>query len=243
MYPHWMPDSQRVVFARSTPKPNVFDSDGSRLYVVDIKTGNVSPLFSQHAAHCSHAFPAVSPDGQRIAYVVTHCPGWDLHHNGTRLVVSNIDGTNARLASPGGPTEVDLQNDGRITPISQKAPTWSPDGKFVAHWEGVEMIWLSQFNKSATPDPKRDELITQTFHVWVAAIDGGSRQVAGKGDDPSWSADGRLTRSYPDPQHSPPGIVIMIQSSGGGWEELPIVPPGTMDCGRFDWARTSFRVL
>merc|ERR1740121_2699888 len=44
MYPHWMPDSQRVVFARSSPKPDVFDSDDSRLYVVNIRTGKVSLL-------------------------------------------------------------------------------------------------------------------------------------------------------------------------------------------------------
>merc|ERR1712070_254932 len=147
------------------------------------------------------------------------CAGWDRHHNGTRLMVSNIDGTDERLASPGGPTEVDLQNDGRITPYSQKVPAWSPDGKYVAHWEGVEMTWLSKFNKTGQPDPQRDELITETFHVWISDIDGGSRRNAGKGDDPAWSADGRVARCYPDPHHSPPGIVVMIGSAGGTWTE------------------------
>lgn len=39
---------------------------------------------------------------------------------------------------------------------------------------------------------------TATFHVWAVSEDGKARRKSGRGDDPTWSPDGFLTRVFPD---------------------------------------------
>ena len=56
-----------------------------------------------------------------------------------RIWTSNLDGTNARLVSNPKTTTMKIK-----APIEQK-PSWSHDGKWIAHWEGVEMIHMSKF--------------------------------------------------------------------------------------------------
>ena len=153
---------------------------------------------------------------------------------------------------------MDLQGDGCITPITQKVPAWSPDGNFVAHWEGVEMSFLSHF--TGVPDPQRDMLITQGnvgqggsylgWRVWSVRVAGagagagaGKKVDEGNGDDPVWAPDSRLTRAYPAQTPSNPGggPMVMIQSEphGVSWQELPIMAPDTPSWGRFAWRSTS----
>ena len=83
-----------------------------------------------------------------------------------RVWTSDLDGTNARLASN---PESDYHEKIKA-PIEQKVPSWSPDGKWIAHWEGVEMIHMSKF--TGKNDPQRDQMIASTFHVWVVSRDG-----------------------------------------------------------------------
>ena len=84
-----------------------------------------------------------------------------------------LDGTKAKLVS--GP-EQGYHKDLNL-PFEQKVPAWSPDGKWIAHWEGVEMIHMSRF--TGKPNPKRDQMIVNTFHVWIVGENGGGRRRIG----------------------------------------------------------------
>ena len=48
--------------------------------------------------------------------------------------------------------------------------------------EGVEMTRMSRF--TGIQDPKRDQFIAATFHVWVVGRDGKGKRKVGSGDDP-----------------------------------------------------------
>ncbi len=78
---------------------------------------------------------------------------------------------------------------------------------------------------------KRDQQISATFHVWVVRVGTKQRRRIGRGDDPTWSPDGFVTRAFPDPQRGGPKIMIETES---GEKELPIVPK-KRNCGRFTW--------
>ncbi len=139
--------------------------------------------------------------------------------------MSNLDGSSAKLISS-PPKE---QDENLKLPIEQKVPTWSPDGKWIAHWEGVEMIHMSPY--TGIKNPKRDQQISSTFNVWVVSSDGTHRRKVGRGDDPTWSPDGFVTRAFPDRERGGPKIMIETKSVE---KELPIVPPKT-NWGRFAW--------
>jgi len=163
--------------------------------------------------------PAVSPDGTKVAFVSNRSGQF-------RIWLSNLDGSHARPISPAA-AELDEKLQ---LPIAQKVPSWSPDGRWIAHWEGVEMDHLSRFTGRA--DPQRDALIEGTWNVWVVGSDGKNKRKAGHGDDPIWSPDGFLTRSFPDQTKG--GANVMIETKDG-WKELPILPPRTTRYGRFTW--------
>jgi hypothetical protein len=162
--------------------------------------------------------PVVSPQGDRIAFVSNRS-------GNMRIWVSDLDGSNAVLISP---PETEY-HEAIKAPIEQKVPAWSPDGKWIAHWEGVEMVHLSQFTGAANRE--RDRMIAATFHVWVVGSDGQNRRKVGRGDDPTWSPDGFVTRAFPDPRKGGPKVMIETRS---GEKELPIVPHGR-NWGRFAW--------
>eukprot|EP00937_MAST-01D_sp_MAST-1D-sp2_P007665 g7665.t1 len=222
---------------------------GHRLYTVDVRTAAQAPLFAPGARPAGSwaSMPSLAPGGARVAFV-----GSQNSTDTPRLWIAEADGTRAAPASPGA-TSVDLQGDGCVTPISQKVPAWSPDGDFVAHWEGVEMSYLSHF--TGIPDPQRDQLITQGntarggsypgWRVWSVRLAGGagSKVDAGNGDDPAWAPDSRLARAYPAQTPSNPGggPLVMIQTAphGVSWQELPIMAPNTPAWGRFAWRSTS----
>ncbi len=86
-----------------------------------------------------------------------------------------------------------------LADIEQKVPAWSPDGKLIAYWAGVELS-----------DPRT----TLPRHVWVMNADGThQRQLVG-GDDPNWS---------------PPGEFIIHSMLQGGRPALGIVRPDGND--------------
>lgn len=225
--PTWMPDSQRVVFDRRHPSTDPKDDrSDSQLFVVDTQSMKEQPLFAGDHPGYADFSSSVSPDGSQLAFVS--------NRSGlARVYLASVDGSDAKELSS-GPTSIDLQGDGRITPIEQKVPSLSPDGRYVAHWEGVEMIYLSQF--TGITDPVRDQLITETWHVWIVDVATGERHEAGKGDDPIWSPDGRVSRAYPDPAKGGPTVQIQSAPGADTWQELPILPFGTKNWGRFSWA-------
>ena len=219
--PSWLPDSKHVVWMVSTSNKGAKDpAANSQLRIMNTETMESRPLFSDaQQIKFSNAMPVVSPRGGKVAFVSNRSGSY-------RIWLSNLDGSDAKPISP-VPSEKDETLD---LPIEQKVPSWSPDGKWIAHWEGVEMIHMSRFTEKQ--DPKRDQLIAATFHVWVVGSDGQGKRKAGRGDDPNWSPDGFVTRSFPDPKRG--GANVMIEGKSD-WRELSILPAGTTRYGRFTW--------
>lgn len=219
--PSWLPDSKHVVWMVSLPADSSQDpAANSQLRIMNTETMESRRLFSDSVqTQFSNAMPVVSPHGKQVAFVSNRSGSY-------RVWLSNLDGGDARLLSP-----VSNEIDETLNlPIEQKVPAWSPDGKWIAHWEGVEMIHMGRFTGKS--NPQRDALIEATFHVWVVGSDGKRKRRIGRGDDPNWSPDGFVTRSFPDPKKG--GANVMIEGKKG-WRELPILPKGTTRYGRFSW--------
>jgi Tol biopolymer transport system component len=237
LVPSWLPDSRHIVWMTLTPEDESFGAgllrvvwmvsrlgkkpaEIGRLRIMDTETGQSRPLFREaEQPKVSNLMPAVSPDGTKVAFVSNRGGRF-------RIWSSNLDGSAAEPVSP-----LSAEADERLRlPIEQKVPSWSPDGRWLAHWEGVEMDHMSPFTGKS--DPQRDALIEGTWNVWIVGRDGKGKRMAGHGDDPNWSPDGFLTRSFPD--KSKGGAKVMVQTEDG-WRELPIVPPKTLRYGRFTW--------
>jgi len=219
--PSWLPDSKHVVWMDSKPGKGAQDpAANSQLRIMNTETMESRRLFSDaQQIKFSNAMPVVSPKGKKIAFVSNRSGNY-------RIWLSNLDGSDAEPISP-----VATKKDKHLNlPIEQKVPSWSPDGKWIAHWEGVEMIHMSRF--TGKQNPKRDQQIAATFHVWVVGSDGQGKRKASRGDDPNWSPNGFVTRSFPNPRNGNPNVMI---ESKNGWRELPIFPAGTARYGRFTW--------
>ncbi len=219
--PSWLPDSKHVVWMASRPDSGAEDpAVNSQIRIMNTETMESRRLFSNaQQIKFSNAMPVVSPRGKKVAFVSNR-------GGVSRIWLSNLDGSDARPISP-----VQSEKDEALDlPIEQKVPAWSPDGKWIAHWEGVEMTHMSRF--TGIQDPKRDQFIAATFHVWVVGRDGKGKRKVGSGDDPNWSPDGFVTRSFPDPKRG--GANVMIEGNSN-WRELRILPRGTTRYGRFTW--------
>ena len=219
LMPSWMPDSEHLVWMKVKPKPKQDPARNAQIYLANVKTGQTRRFFTdEEQLKFSNAMPVVSPKGGRIAFVSNRS-------GNMRIWVSDLNGSNAKLIS-----RPEAEYHKKIkAPIEQKVPTWSPNGKWIAHWEGVEMIHMSKFK--GVHNPQRDRMISSTFHVWVVGSDGKNRRKFGRGDDPTWSPDGYVTRAFPDPKRGGPKIMVDTES---GEKELPIVPH-KKNWGRFTW--------
>ena len=219
LMPSWVPDSEHLVWMKVQPKPGKDHAQNSQIHLANSTTGETRRLFTdEEQLKFSNSMPVVSPKGDQIAFVSNRS-------GDMRIWVSNFDGSEAKpISRPKSEYHNKIK-----APIEQKVPSWSPDGKWIAHWEGVEMIHMSKF--TGIHNPKRDEMISSTFHVWVVSSDGKIRRKFGKGDDPTWSPDGYVTRAFPDPKRGGPKIMV---DTGSGEKELPIVPH-KKNWGRFTW--------
>ncbi|HSB01622.1 MAG TPA: hypothetical protein VLE49_13310, partial [Anaerolineales bacterium] len=95
----WLPDGDHLLFSTSTPK-------GARLQIIDVRTGEVEPLFDGAAS------AVLSPDGKRLAF------NQPLPLDKIGLFASNLDGSQRKLLASGHP-------------YIALYPVWSPDGKWV----------------------------------------------------------------------------------------------------------------
>ena len=217
LIPSWLPDSKHIVWMVFQPGKD--PAEKSQLHIMNTETMQSRRLFSDtEQKKFSNSMPVVSPKGTKVAFVSNRGGSY-------RVWLSNLDGSDAKPISPTSAEQDEILK----LPIEQKVPAWSPDGEWIAHWEGVEMIHMSKF--TGIQDRDRDRRISATWNVWVVDSDGKNKRKAGRGDDPTWSPDGFVTRSFPDPQKGCPKI--MIQTKDGS-KELPIVPPRTRYC-RFAW--------
>lgn len=219
LIPSWFPDSKQLVWMKVQPQPKQDPARNAQIHALDVRTGQTRRLFTdkEQLKH-SNAMPVVSPQGDRIAFISNRS-------GEMRVWVSALDGSGAKLVSK---PEKDYHEEIKA-PFEQKVPAWSPDGKWIAHWEGVEMIHMSKF--TGIPNPRRDQMIAGTFHVWVVGSDAKNRRKVGRGDDPTWSPDGFVSRAFPDPSRG--GPLVMVESATGD-KPLPIVPP-RRNWGRFTW--------
>lgn len=218
LIPSWFPDSKHIVWMIF--KPGKDPAENSQLHIMNTETLESRRLFSDpQQIKFSNSMAVVSPKGTKVAFVSNRSGNY-------RVWLSNLDGSDAKPISP-----ISAEHDETLKlPIEQKVPAWSPDGKWIAHWEGVEMIHMSKF--TGRQDRERDKLIGETWNVWVVDNEGNNKRKAGRGDDPTWSPDGFVTRAFPDPKKGGPKIMVETRS---GWKELPIVPPKTPRYGRFAW--------
>lgn len=220
LLPSWVPDSRHIVWMKTQRgKKRQDPASNSQIHIMDTETGSSRRLFSDlEQIKFSNAMPSVSPCSERVAFVSNRSGNF-------RVWVSNLDGSDAKPIS----TPPAAQDESLKLPIEQKVPTWSPDGKWIGHWEGVEMIHISQY--TGIKNPRRDQQISATFNVWVVGSDGKNRRKVGRGDDPTWSSDGFVSRAFPDPKREGPKVMIETKS---GEKELPIVPR-RRNWGRFTW--------
>ncbi|MCI0745222.1 MAG: hypothetical protein L0Y58_07445, partial [Verrucomicrobia subdivision 3 bacterium] len=207
--PAWSPDGTKIAYVHHTTDGNmvikVMDADGSN--TVTLTTGGVSlaPAWSPDGALIAYAYkpstsptglklwlmnadgtnqrafttgpdnidesvPTWSPDGKKIAFTSSRDGGK------YRIWVINADGSNP-VPLTTAYYDTTLQAD-----IEQKVPAWSPDGKYIAYWQGVEA-------NDPRPDLPRD--------VWVMRADGSDQRKLAPGDGPAWSPDS-ATISHPD---------------------------------------------
>ncbi len=126
LIPSWLPDSRHIVWMKTRPGQD--PSRKSQIHLMNTETGESRRLFSDpEQLKFSNSMPVVSPKGDLIAFVSNRS-------GNLRIWVSDLDGGNARLVSP---PKVEYHEVIKA-PFEQKVPAWSPDGRWVAHWEGIE---------------------------------------------------------------------------------------------------------
>ena len=135
LMPSWLADSKHIVWMKTEPGKGQDPSRHSQIHLMNTETGESRRLFTDpEQLKFSNSMPVISPKGDRIAFVSNRS-------GDMRIWVSDLEGGDARLIS-----KPDVEYHEVIkAPIEQKVPAWSPDGKWIAHWEGVEMIHLSKF--------------------------------------------------------------------------------------------------
>jgi len=135
----WLPDNRHLVW--DAPVPGV---PGNHLYLVDIGDRTISPITSGTGNEWE---PAVSPDGQKVAFSVGE--------NDFDVVQISIDGLDIRTMLG--------------TASSEKHPAWSPSGRqfaYVSDSGGSPELWVRSVQERwATPVLKRG---TEGLPLWYS---------------------------------------------------------------------------
>jgi Tol biopolymer transport system component len=212
--PMWLPnDNVNVLYFYIDPNNK---QTVAHLRLINTDTFAVTDLWPLDPYY--NIMGVMSPDGTKVAYVSTR--------GGTQTLVwvANVDGSNPIPVSPTGAT---APGTNPPLPLSQKVPRWSPDGQYIAHWEGVEIDYLGQ---------GQDQAIESSWSVYVVKVADHTRTVAGHGDDPIWSPDGRLSRAFPDVTVGGLDVQIMVNPYDvSSWTRLMINPNNTSNWGRYCW--------
>jgi Tol biopolymer transport system component len=164
--PEWSPDGSMIVFVSWIP------DRGGEIFVMDDDGNNVKQLTDNRALD---ADPAWSPDGKKIAFVS--------HRD--RVSRNDHDYFLASLTyGPSPPIDEiyvmnpDGSNQVRLTDnlATEKAPTWSPDGKkivFISDRDGVDRIY------TMNPDGSNPVLLSPNgFQKWSLSVSPDGAQIA-----------------------------------------------------------------
>jgi Tol biopolymer transport system component len=191
---NWMPDSRRIVFGGQF----LTRTPGTHIWMADTETGELRSVTTSSG---NEQYPAVSPDGRRIAYTDA-AEDYD-------LIAIPLDGSTVRTELSTARTEAD--------------PAWSPAGgqyAYVTDRTGNPEIWLRSVdgsferpivtgasfrdprtllltNLAFAPDGQRfayQRRSVEGFNVWTSTVAGGTAvrltQSEGYEDTPTWSPDG-----------------------------------------------------
>lgn len=160
------------------------------IFYHDLSTGSRRP-FARHGG--SNISPAVSPDGSRVAMILSK-DGW------TDLYVANFDGGGLKRLTK--------------SPQDESSPCWSADGKWICYAAKVgerRALWkipssggqgqridTGGFPSPSEPDWSPDNqwiaFTSQTrggFAICVVKASGGEAVSLVEGEDPSWSPNSR----------------------------------------------------
>ncbi len=166
LVPAWSPDGKRIAYAHAPPSNSPV---GLKLWIMNAD-GTDQRALTAGGSNDDENVPTWSPDGKQIAFTSSREGG------NYRIWVMSADGMGFRaLTTTFYDTTLKAQ-------IEQKVPAWSPDGKYIAYWQGVEA-------NDPGPELPRD--------VWVMRADGTDQRRLVPGDDPAWSPDSK-TIIHPD---------------------------------------------
>lgn len=180
--PSWGPAHKFIVY-------NSYRSGFPDIYLIDLETGTRKVIARYPGSNIS---PAVSPDGKRVAMILSK-------GGSPNLYVANIDGSGLQQ----------LTN----TREGESSPCWSPDGKticFVSRVGGSPALYTipstgGQMRRLPTigvsnvtepdwsPDGKMIAFTAQmgSFQICVVPSTGGEAQILTAGADPSWAPNSR----------------------------------------------------
>ncbi len=206
----WTPDSKRLILSAPV-------ASGERLSLrsVDVTTG-VKTILTRPAASDEDMQPAVSPDGQYVAFTR------DVGRGISRILVVPIDG--------GTPTLIPVPSQN----VYNARPAWTPDSKgilFVSNAGGENHVWLARF-RSHSPPEELAALGDGIHDLTVSAI--GQLGLVRQSEDSNLyvldlppaqhtAAPRRIlasTRTEESPSIRPDGKQIAFASNRSGYEEI-----------------------
>ena len=202
--PYWSPDGLSIAYTSGAPASDPGFLPKLHIWVMHADGSGKKQLTSGDFMDFA---PTYSPDRNYIAFSSSRNGGlfqiWRMNSDGT----NPIQLTHASTDSATG------------FAIEHKVPAWSPDGKYIAYWHGVEGDHLSPGTRNGTaPTTDTDWKIFHSWHIWRMNADGTNQHELTQGDDPAWSPDSSLvmsptlpiygTNSKPTGPGEPPGVGV-----------------------------------